>query len=160
MSLIDLQDTRPLDVLGAIVEHLTPLDAAQPCVLRGTLPAGVVVPLHSHPDAETFIVQSGELAALAGDEWITLAPGAVFHVPPDAPHAWRTVSQAPAVATIVTTARLGRFLHEVGRPFRNDGATAWPPEPGAIARLAATAARYGHWLATPAENAAIGIELA
>lgn len=159
MTLVDLQDTEPLDVLGAIVEHLTPLDDPQPCVLRGTLPAGVVVPLHSHPDAETLIVQSGELEARAGDAWVPLAPGEVFHVPPDAPHAWRTTSQAPAVAIIVTTARLGRFLREVGTPIGSDAATAWPPPPDAIARLTATAARYGHWTATPAENAAIGLAL-
>jgi anti-sigma factor ChrR (cupin superfamily) len=45
-----------LDVLGPTVEFLTaPSEKdAEFCVMRGTIPPGVSVPLHSHADFETF----------------------------------------------------------------------------------------------------------
>jgi quercetin dioxygenase-like cupin family protein len=50
------------------------------CVMRCTLPAGAVVPMHSHADRETFYLLSGELDALMGDRWEVLRPGDVFDV--------------------------------------------------------------------------------
>ena len=45
-----------LDVLGPTVEFLVlPSErAGDYCVIRGSIPPGVSVPLHSHPDNETF----------------------------------------------------------------------------------------------------------
>jgi hypothetical protein len=34
-----------------------------------------------------------------------------------------------------------------------------PPFEGDVRRFAEVAARYGHWLASPQENAAVGIKL-
>jgi hypothetical protein len=55
-----------LDLLGPTVEFLTlPQEAnIDFCVLRGILPPGVSVPLHSHPDTEDFFVISGEVQAV------------------------------------------------------------------------------------------------
>jgi len=38
------------------------------------LPRGVVVPMHSHADRETFYVISGNPDAFRGDHWETLSP--------------------------------------------------------------------------------------
>jgi len=45
-----------LDVLGPTVEFLVlPSDCAGDyCVISGTIPPGVSVPIHSHPDDESF----------------------------------------------------------------------------------------------------------
>ena len=45
-----------LDVLGPRIQFLTALsDNDQDyCLIRGIVPAGVVVPLHSHHERETF----------------------------------------------------------------------------------------------------------
>jgi quercetin dioxygenase-like cupin family protein len=154
-----------LDVLGPIVEILTPLDAPDdaPCAIRGTIPPGVSVPLHSHPEPETFVAQSGTVEGLARSgarlDWVHVAPGDVLHVPGDTPHAWRNQGAEPAVTIIVTANRIARFFHEVGTPVAEVPAPG-PPTPAAIERFLAVAERYGYWNATPEENAAIGIRLA
>jgi quercetin dioxygenase-like cupin family protein len=151
-DLVDPRAVETLDVLGPTIQYLTPPDGddGHPCVMRGTIPPGVVVPLHSHADPETFVMRSGRVEGLAvsaeGFEWIPVGPGDVFHVPGDAKHAWRNPSREPAEMIIVTTAKLGRFLGEV--------ASAGGPE-----RFLATAERYGYWNATPQENAEVGLQL-
>jgi uncharacterized RmlC-like cupin family protein len=148
-----------LRVVGADIEALTPLAPAGdlPCVLRGTIPPGGCAPLHSHPDAETFVMVDGRLEGLTryadGTAWVPLVPGDVFHVPGGVPHAFRNRTDESATALIVTTTRLERFFREVAP------ANGVPPTAEDVATFAETARRYGHWLATPEENAAIGLRV-
>lgn len=53
---------------------------------------------------------------------------------------------------MITTARMGEFFREVGRPVGSP-----PPTAQEAARFAEVAKRYGYLLATPDENAAVGI---
>jgi quercetin dioxygenase-like cupin family protein len=157
---VDSQHAETIAVLGPTIQYLTPPegDDREPCVMRGRIPPGVVVPLHSHADPETFFVVSGRLEALApSGEWVPVRAGDVFHVPGDAKHAWRNTSPEPAVTLLVSTVKIGRFFREVA------AATAdadWPPQPAVIERFLAIAERYGYWNATPEENAAVGLHLA
>jgi len=88
-----------VDLFGPMVEFLTPPQAANNefCVLRGVIPAGCSVPLHSHPDPEDFFIISGKVQALrqgqGGYEWIAGKAGDYVHVPSGARHAWRNVSR-------------------------------------------------------------------
>lgn len=163
--LVDPQEAPALDVLGPTIQYLTPPegDVREPCVMLGTIPPGVIVPLHSHPDPETFLMHSGRLEGLAaradGFEWIAVSPGEIFHVPGNAKHAWRNPSHEPAVTIIVSTVKIGRFFAELGTPAGPDGTTAWPPPEHAIRRFLETAERYGYWNASPEENAAVGLNL-
>src|SRR5262249_6251441 len=52
------------------------------CVSIATMPPGVVVPLHSHADRETFYILSGEMQGYDGDAaaWRTLRAGDIFDV--------------------------------------------------------------------------------
>src|SRR5215471_2755257 len=149
-----------LDVFGPMVEFLTSPQVAQNdlCVIRGVIPPGVFVPLHSHADTEGFYIISGQAQALRqskeGYEWIEGKAGDYIHVPGDARHAWRNVSSEPVVALLITTARLGRFFQEVGRPVTD---APQPVTPQELAHFATVADRYGYWNATPEENAAVGI---
>jgi uncharacterized RmlC-like cupin family protein len=115
------------------------------------------VPLHSHADPETFLAVSGEVEGLAmaeeGFRWIPIRAGDVFHVPGGARHAFRNRSREPVVTVLVSTVRLARFFHEAAAP--DDPGVA--PGDEAVRHFAETAARYGHWLATPKENAAVGL---
>jgi quercetin dioxygenase-like cupin family protein len=153
-----------LDVLGPTVEFLVlPLEsAAGYCIMKGTIPPGVSVPLHSHPDDESFFLLSGRLQALDqrkdGSKWINMNAGDFHHVPQDVRHAWKNKSNEPAVAIIVTTPRPGRFFQEIERPVTAD-AFSQAPSPADIQRFVEVAARYDHWLASPQENAAVGIKL-
>ena len=155
-----------LDLLGPMVEFLTSPQEANIdfCVLRGMIPPGVSVPLHSHPDTEDFFVISGEVQALRqgtqGYEWIVAKAGDYLHVPSGARHGWRNVSSEPMVSFIITTRRLGQFFQEVGRPVEGT------PQPVTteflahfLARFETASAKYGYWNATPEENAAVGIRL-
>lgn len=151
-----------LDVLGPTVQVLTPIDGdpGAPCALRGALPPGTVVPMHAHPDPETFVMLSGELDGWQEQAgWRRARPGDAVHVPGGVRHAWRNPGAEPAVSIVVTTARMGAFFAEIGTPLAPGERSAWPPSPAAVERLLGAAARLGHWNASPAENAAIGIVL-
>jgi quercetin dioxygenase-like cupin family protein len=153
-----------LDVLGSTVEFMVlPSESKDRyCVLKGTIPPGVSVPLHSHPDDESFFLFSGSLQALVqrqdGFEGVTMHAGDFRHVAQGFRHAWKNQSNEPAVAIIVITSRLGRFFQEIGRPVAPDAPTK-PPSLTDVQSFAEVAARYHHWLASAEENAAVGINL-
>jgi quercetin dioxygenase-like cupin family protein len=151
-----------VDFFGPTVEFLTSLEDEHNdfCVLKGTIPPGVSVPLHSHPDTEDFFIISGSVEVLRHDtegyKWIAAKAGDYIHVPGGAHHALRNVSGEPLITLIITTKKLGRFFREAGRPVVD------APQPVALedlTRFATISAKYGHWNATPEENAAVGIDL-
>lgn len=163
--LVDPEGLEPLDIMGARIELITEAGALDegPCVMRGVIPPGGVVPLHSHHDPETLIALSGEVEGLVHADgsfsWVRIEPSQIFHVPSGARHAFRNLTQAPAVSIIVGTARLARFFREVGIPVARGSAPGLPTAKG-IQHFLATAARFGHWNATPEENARVGLKLA
>jgi quercetin dioxygenase-like cupin family protein len=125
------------------------------CVATATIPPGVVVPLHSHGDRETFYILSGEMQGYDGDDgaWRTLRAGHVFDVKDGMRHAWRNASGAEASMLFVTTNRMARFLREASE-LKSDGT----PE-GEARAFGELVARYGHWTAGLQENAAIGLTI-
>ncbi len=160
--LVDPADAETIGVLGPTIRILTPAEGVDdaPCVMRGALPPGGVVPLHSHPDPETFLVAEGTCEGLVHDDgggstWMVVGPGEVFHVPGGVPHAWRGAPDRATTMLIVTTVRMARFFREIGTP----AGTRAPSRGDAARHLRAVARRYGHWNATPEENAEIGIHL-
>jgi len=152
------------DVVGVTVEFLTPLPpGALPfCVMRGVIPSGMAVPMHSHSAAESFYVVSGEAQVLLEQEgrldWKDVKTGDFVHVPSHAKHAHRNLSPAPVTEIVITTPDIGEFFLEVGRLVPASGALP-APTPEDMQRLVAAAARHHHWLATPEENAAVGVRL-
>ena len=151
-----------VELFGPMVEFLTlPGDEHSDfCVLKGTVPPGVSIPLHSHSDTEDFLIVSGSMEGLRQDtggyKWIEAKAGDYVHVPSGAPHAWRNVSHEPVVSLIITTKRMGQFFQEAGRPLTE---TPRPVTPEDLARFAAVSASYGYWNATPEENATVGIQI-
>ena len=151
-----------VDVLGPTIEVLSRPSRQDSglCVLRGVIPPGVIVPLHSHEDPEDFYLLSGSQQVLSqqagGLQWIDAHAGDYVRIPPGTMHAHRNVSSEPAVDLVITTPKLGRFFEEIGQPV---SASPEPPSPEYIERFVATAIAYGYVLGTPEENAAAGIEL-
>jgi quercetin dioxygenase-like cupin family protein len=127
---------------GATVEILTPVGNGLPCVMRGSIPPGGIVPLHSHADPETFLMTAGEIEGHLGGEWSRLVAGDVRHVPGHARHAWQNVSRGPAEMYLVSTGTIARFFREIAA------------QPDAFLGISE---RYGYWNATPEENAEIGL---
>ncbi|WP_454754238.1 cupin domain-containing protein [Cupriavidus necator] len=151
-----------LDVFGPTVQFLTaPAETDEThCVMRCVIPPGGVVPLHSHAGIECFLMLSGEQEVLVETNgtysWTLCSPGDFIQVPSEAKHAFRNLSDKLSVSLVTTTAVLGRFFEEIGRPVSaND--EPMPPTPEAIQYFVATAIRSGYWLATPEENAAVGL---
>ena len=162
--LIDPEDLERLDVLGPTIQFLTdPAEEHPPCIMRGTVPPGVSIPLHSHADPETFLPLSGQLRGLTfhGDEfeWVEIEPGDIFHVPGGAKHAFRNEGKEEAVMIIASTAQIGRFFRELGAPVAPGSPPSGPPSADRVQRFLATSARYGYWNASPEENARVGIAL-
>ena len=95
-----------LDVLGPTVEFLGLPSGSEDryCVLKGTIPPGVSIPLHSHPDDESFFLLSGIIHALEqeqdGFEEVTMNAGDFRHVPQEVRHAWKNRTNELAVAVM------------------------------------------------------------
>lgn len=87
-----------------------------------------------------------------------MRPGESAHVPGGAKHAFRNTRTEPVVQLVTTTTNLGRFFREIGTPV-DPRATEAPPAPADLERFARLAAKYGHWLGSPEENARIGLSL-
>ena len=149
-----------VDVFGPTVEFVSGPDdpGADFWVMRGVVPPGVTVPLHSHDDAEDFFILSGAQQVLTksdqGLQWRDVNAGDYVHIPGGTPHAHRNVSDEPAVELVVTTARLGRFFREIAR-----AGAGRRPTPGELAEFVAVATKYGYALGTAEQNAAVGIAL-
>jgi hypothetical protein len=109
--------------------------------------------MHSHADRETFYVLSGKLDALRGDQWEELGPGDVFDLRDGTKHAWRNSSQAAASMICVTTTKMALFLQEISTSVPGSS-----PEENAR-RFFQLVHAYGYWLATPEENAAVGLDV-
>jgi quercetin dioxygenase-like cupin family protein len=149
---------------GTLFEFLvSPDDArAEICLIRGTLPSGAAVLLHSHPDVELFYVLEGTLEAFQSSDgtprWTTVGAGDTVTIPGNTKHALRNSSPLPATMVVVTTSKLYEFFQEVTKPFYPDR-SATPPTPEGIQDVFRAAARYGYWMGSPEENAAIGLSM-
>ena len=146
---------------GNRIEPLSPSTEDAYCVIKATIPPGGGVPLHSHTDAESFYVLSGEAESLvqttSGLEWQELRPGDFIHIPAGTKHAWRNRSSRPMSTLLICTAKLGRALQEMGQ-LMSEGGTHIASQ-ARIQRLVEIFERYGYWLGSREENAEVGIEL-
>ena len=125
------------------------------CLLTAEMPAGAVVPLHSHSDRESFYILSGEMTFYDGDSWRILRQGDFFDVLSDTKHAWLNASESSAFLLVVTTVRMGIFLQRVSSTIE---AT---PDPRAASRREENflnlVQEYGYWLGSHEDNKAIGL---
>ena len=149
---------------GTLFEFLASPDEAgtEICLIRGTIPPGAAVPLHSHPDVELFFVLEGTVEAFQSRNgtqgWASLSAGNVVTIRGNTKHALRNSASVPATLVVVTTSKLYEFFHEVTKPF-DPNQSATPPTPDGIQEVVRAAARYGYWMGSPEENAAIGLSL-
>jgi quercetin dioxygenase-like cupin family protein len=143
----------PQNHLCPMNEYLTEVsnNEVDYCVIRCSLPAGAVVPMHSHAERETFYVLSGNLEALIGDRWAKLGLGDILDVRDGARHAWRNSSQLSASMICVTTTRLARFLQDISISAAGSSAEEQAQ------RFLKLVQANGYWLASPEENAAVGL---
>jgi quercetin dioxygenase-like cupin family protein len=151
-------------VLGVLLQFLSAPEQIndQISVMRGTVPSGVVIPLHSHADPEIFYVLNGSLEVFQAEGpsagWQTANAAEVVSIPGNVRHALRNTSPSPITSITVSKQELYSFFRELARPFDPNRAPA-PPTPEEMQQLFSLAEKYEYWLASPDENAAIGISL-
>ena len=155
-SIVDPEQGEQIGVLGPTIRFLTPPDGRTdlPCVMRGTIPPGGMVPLHSHADPETFLALSGAVEGLSyTDDGFALDPGRPRRRLPRAGRRQARVAQSRR--------RAGGDERREHEPDRH----VLPRGRGVAGRRTTRrgdswrSRRYGYWNATPEENAAIGIVL-
>jgi mannose-6-phosphate isomerase-like protein (cupin superfamily) len=64
-------------------------------------PPGRAVELHVHPYAETFLLLEGRGRWTRGEDVVELGPEEMIVVPPDTPHGFRNVGDAPLLVVSV-----------------------------------------------------------
>lgn len=153
------QQAEIIDILvGPTLTYLTPGPSAPGdfCLMKVEIPPGVIVPVHSHEDRETFYVLAGQLDGLTGAEWTIVLPGMVLDVAHGVRHALRNSSKSTTTLLMVTTMRMGQFFRDVGRPYAPG---LQPPTSAELENFATTANGYGYWMGSAADNLAVGIAL-
>ena len=125
------------------------------CVFTAEMPAGMIVPLHSHFDRESFYILSGEMNFYDGASWRILKQGELVDVLSNTKHAWRNASQSSASLLVVTTVRVGKFLQQASSPVETkldtQRASAQKEHFFKLVR------DYGYWLGSPEDNESIGL---
>jgi quercetin dioxygenase-like cupin family protein len=145
-----------MDVLGVELEwKLRSSDTLdQYCVLAATVPPGVGIPPHQHPDQEAFFVLEGQpefaVADGAGLAWRSAQPGDMVNIPPDALHGFRNASGSAVKVLITCAANLGKFFEEAGTPLGENESASASVLPEAIQRVLAIAEKHGQRFAAPA----------
>jgi quercetin dioxygenase-like cupin family protein len=153
-------DQQTFIVLGVLLQFLSTPEQIndQISVMRGTVPPGVVVPLHSHADPEIFYVLNGSLEVFQSEGWQTVTAGEVVSIPGNVRHALRNTSLSPITSITVSKQELYSFFRKLARPFDPNSLPA-QPTPEEMQQLFSVAEKYEYWLASRDENAAIGISL-
>ena len=81
--------------------------------MRGIVPPGVAIPLHSHADPEVLVVLEGELEILQdgpSSRWLAAKPGETVCIPGSIKQAVRNAPAGPAVILLTTTPNIYGFF--------------------------------------------------
>ncbi|MGH2361435.1 MAG: cupin domain-containing protein [bacterium] len=62
-------------------------------------------PKHSHPQEQIVLVQEGSMTFVSPDQTVTLTPGSLLVIPPNAPHEARAGSAGASLMSVVAPAR-------------------------------------------------------
>ena len=119
------------------------------CVIEATVPPGVIVPPHRHPDQEAFLVLEGapEFAAEGphGLEWCFAVPGEMINVPKMALHGFRNPTTTDVRVLITCAPNLGRFFEDASLPCHTESPhRSRIPSCEQVQRVLGIGERYGH----------------
>ena len=85
MPLVHNSDVGSVDMMAGVSRKtLTAGEKMMLCEVR--IPAGDVVPMHTHPHEQTGYLISGRMRFQLGEETVELGPGDAWMVPGDVPH--------------------------------------------------------------------------
>src|ERR1700730_2330003 len=145
-------------VLGVLLQFLSTPEQIndQIGVMRGTVPSGVVIPLHRHADPEIFYVLDGSLEVFQAEGpsvgWQTVNAAEVVSIPGNVRHAVRNTSPSPMTSITGSRQELYSFFRELARPFDPNRPPA-PQTPEEMQQFFSVAEEYEFWLASPVRDA-------
>jgi quercetin dioxygenase-like cupin family protein len=151
-----------IDVFGPLAQFLnTPEQSGNNfSIMKAIIPPGVAIPLHSHPDPEALLLLEGSLEFLQYSDnshrWLTATSDDVISVPPNVKHSFRNTSSQPASTLLISTPNIYNFFRELGKPIDQDRPPALPKSED-MQKLLLLSQKYNYWMASPQENAAIGL---
>jgi len=157
-------DKQLFNAAGVLLQFLaSPDEVGDPIsLIRGSMPPGVVVPLHSHAEPELLYLLDGSLQVYRSNQgengWTNASVGDVIVIPGSVKHALRNSSSLPVTVALVTKSELYSFFRELAKPF-DPNQPAAAPTPEAMRQLFELAAKYGYWLGSADENAAVGLSI-
>src|SRR3981081_4602766 len=104
-------DKQMVNAAGVLLQFLaSPEEVGDAiCLIRGTMPPGVAVPLHKHAEIELLYVLEGSLEffmAKEGNQCATAGMGAFIPIPSNVKHALRNRSSRPVTLALVTKSPL------------------------------------------------------
>jgi quercetin dioxygenase-like cupin family protein len=146
-----MNKSEKFDILG--VELAWKLTAAETgnkyCVLEATIPPGVVVPPHRHPDQEAFFILEGapEFASERTGklEWCFATPGETINTTPMTMHGFRNPTDSDVRVIITCTPNLGHFFEEAALPITHISPYRFTvPSAEQISRVMEIGERFGH----------------
>src|SRR5258708_38565123 len=146
-------------VLGVLLQFLSTPEQIndQISVMRGTVPSGVVIPLHSHADPEIFYVLNGSLEVFQAEGpsagWQTANAAEVVSIPGNVRHALRNTSPSPITSITVSKQELYSFFREPARPF-DPNRPPTQPTPEQMQQLFSVAEKNEYCLPSPDETSA------
>jgi quercetin dioxygenase-like cupin family protein len=124
------------------------------CLIDMHIPPGGGPPLHRHDFEESFILLEGEIEATFRTHTSTAKAGVTLHIPANAPHQFRNVSNQPVrLLCICSPAGQEEFFAEVGVPVASRTAAPPPLDTAAqaafLARVTSLAPKYKTELLPP-----------
>lgn len=161
--LINSKNEPTFNILGPEVQFLVdPVEALGAFgLIRGVVAPGIAIPLHSHADPEVMFVLDGALEFLKHNgkagRWLTARRGEVISIPGNVKHALRNSSRENTSLLLVTTPNIYGFFRAIANPVKPDSKPG-PLTPADMEQLMALSAKHNYWLASPEENAAIGLD--
>ena len=124
----------------------------QYCVLAATMPPGVGVPIHQHPQQEAFFILEGEAefaVESSGLAWKKVLPGDMVNIPPDAMHGFRNESDGEVKLLLTCAAELGEFFEEAGLPLTENEPVRAEVSAQEVQRVLEIALKHGQRFLAP-----------
>lgn len=154
-TIIDTKET--IDMMGGRFEVAAEFGNGEGAtiVLRTRQPPGRLVPLHNHSPECIYVLDGTLQVWLEQPEpgWRDITSGQSLYLPAGIKHALRNRGDVPVDFLLLMDARLADFFREAGEPAQGDHPES--PTPAIIRHTQDVAARYGFWIASPAEAEAI-----
>jgi quercetin dioxygenase-like cupin family protein len=161
MTVADVMTTAGMEVRGAVTRRLLGIDltevgpaGGEVAVLLGVVPAGAMVPMHTHGPEESFFVMEGEFEFGTMEGGVAVVrkagPGEVVRVPSRVPHSFRNPGPGAGKMVIVAEGALMGFFEEAsevvafGAPLQTRA-----PTEAEIERVMGVMVRHGQVLMGP-----------